>query len=54
MPPALLALVLTATTLVYEIFWSHNIAEKSLLWLIVAVLLLGLALLGDLVAKRRA
>ncbi len=53
MPPALTALVITVGTLAYEVGWSHNIAEKSLLWLLITVLLFGLALLGDLIVRRR-
>lgn len=52
-PPALLCLVITLATLAYEIFWLENIAEKSLIWLMITVLLLGMALLGDLIVKRR-
>lgn len=54
MPPALISLSVTMVSLGYEIFWSKNLAEKSLLWLIITVLLTGLALLGDLVVRRRA
>ena len=53
MPPALAALAITIGTLTYEIFWSRNLAEKSLLWLLITILLFGLALLGDLIVRRR-
>jgi len=53
MPPALVSLATTVVTLGYEVFWSHNLAESSLLWLLITVVLFGLALLGDLIVKRR-
>lgn len=53
MPPALLSAFVTLATLGYEIFWLRNLAEKSLIWLMITVLLFGMALLGDLIVKRR-
>lgn len=53
MPPALVSFGITAATLGYEIIWSRNLAEKSLLWLIISVVLFGLALLSDLIVRRR-
>lgn len=54
MPPALIALGITVTMLIYEIFWLRNLAEKSVVWLMITILLFGIALLGDLIAKRRS
>lgn len=53
MPPALLCLLLTLASLTYDVVWERNIADKSLIWLMITVMLFGMALLGDLIARRR-
>jgi len=53
MPPALVSLFITAATLGYEIVWLRNLAEKSLIWLMITILLFGMALLADLIVRRR-
>ncbi len=54
MPPALVSLGITCLVFGYELFWLHNLADKSLAWLMITVLLFGMALLGDLIVKRRS
>ncbi|MDA8019770.1 MAG: glycosyltransferase family 2 protein [Thermoanaerobaculia bacterium] len=52
-PPALLSFFVTLGTLAYDVGWERNVADKSLIWLMITVLLFGMALLGDLIVKRR-
>ncbi len=54
MPPALVASMITLLTFAYELIWTQNLAEKSLIWLMITVLLLAFALLGDLIVRRRS
>jgi glycosyltransferase involved in cell wall biosynthesis len=52
MPPALISFLVTVGTFVYELLWEHNLAETSLVWLMITTFLFIAALLGDLVVKR--
>ncbi len=52
MPAALVALAATAATFAYELVWQRNLAEKSLILLVITVFLFSAALLGDLIVKR--
>ena len=54
MPPALASLSITCVMLGYELLYFQNLADKSLIWLMITVLLFGMALLGDLIVKRRS
>jgi glycosyltransferase involved in cell wall biosynthesis len=53
MPLAVAASAAAFATLVYEALWRGNIAEKSLIWLMISAHLFGLALLGDLITRHR-
>ena len=52
MPPALVSLLITIATLGWDLIIAGNLAEKSLIWLLITVYLFGIALLGDLVVRR--
>ena len=52
MPPALASLLATVLTLGYEVLWRQNLAEKSLIWLMITAFFFSAALLGDLIVKR--
>ncbi len=54
MPPAIMSLLITLSSFTYEVFWTRNLAEKSLIWLMITVILFAFALLGDLIVKRRS
>ena len=53
MPPAVVSFGITTLTLGYDIVELQNLTEKSLIWLMMTILLFGLALVGDLIVKRR-
>lgn len=53
MPPALLTMSLTGAALCYDIFWLRNLSDKSLTGMMITTMLFGLALLGDLIVRRR-
>ncbi len=53
MPPALVSLFLAVTSLVYELVVYRNLAEKTLILLMMSAMLVSLALLGDLIVRRR-
>lgn len=52
MPAALVALAATVASFAYELLWQRNLAEKSLILLVITVFLFSSALLGDLIVKR--
>ncbi len=52
MPPALVSLLITIATFSWDVLVAGNLAEKSLIWLLITVYLFGIALLGDLVVRR--
>ncbi len=51
MPPALVSLLITVAAFAWDIV-AGNLADKSLIWLMITVYLFGIALLGDLVVRR--
>ena len=53
MPPALLTMAFTGIALSYDIFWLRNLSDKSLTGIMITTMLFGLALLGDLIVRRR-
>ncbi len=52
MPAALASLGMTVVTFAYELLVIRNLAEKSLIWLMITIFLFSSALLGDLIVRR--
>jgi glycosyltransferase involved in cell wall biosynthesis len=52
MPAALAAAAVTAASFAYDLLWQRNLAEKTLILLVITVFLFSSALLGDLIVKR--